>query len=41
MEQKKVIFYGGTGDETVGGFADGDALLSALSVDLGAISGTL
>ena len=34
MEQIKVIFYGGTGDQAVGGFADGDALLPALSVDL-------
>ena len=34
MEQIEVIFYGGTGYQTVGGFADGDTLLPALSVDL-------
>jgi len=34
VEQIKVIFYGGTGDQAVGGFTDGDALLLALYVDL-------
>jgi len=34
VEQIKVIFYGGTGDQAVGGFMDGDALPPVLSVDL-------